>query len=95
MPGSSKSDYRVLETIGEGSFGKCQKIKRICDGKVPPFSINQNEQTIYRGIFVLQVLVWKEIQYGEMSEEEKEQLVREVNLLREFRHPNIVRYYNR
>ena len=30
-----------------------------------------------------------------MSEKEKEMLVSEVNLLREFRHPNIVRYYDR
>ena len=42
-----------------------------------------------------QVFVWKEIEYGGMNEAEKEQLVREVNLLREFKHPNIVRYHDR
>ena len=33
--------------------------------------------------------------YGEMSEAEKQMLVSEVNLLRELRHPNIVRYHDR
>ncbi|NXP56082.1 NEK2 kinase, partial [Heliornis fulica] len=41
------------------------------------------------------VLVWKELDYGSMTEAEKQMLVSEVNLLRELRHPNIVRYYDR
>jgi len=41
------------------------------------------------------VLVWKELYYGTMTEKEKQQLVSEVNILRELRHPNIVRYYDR
>jgi len=41
------------------------------------------------------VLVWKELNYGKMSEKEKQQLVSEVNILRELSHPNIVRYYDR
>lgn len=41
------------------------------------------------------LLVWKELNYGRMSEKEKQQLVAEVNILRELRHPNIVRYYDR
>ena len=45
--------------------------------------------------FVFQILVWKEIDFGGMNEPEKEALVREVNLLRELQHPNIVRYYDR
>ncbi len=40
-------------------------------------------------------MVWKEIDYGKMSEKEKQMLVSEVNILREFRHPHIVRYYDR
>ncbi|TMS12294.1 Serine/threonine-protein kinase Nek2 [Larimichthys crocea] len=73
MP-SRVEDYEVLYTIGSGSYGKCQKIKRKSDGKI---------------------LVWKELDYGTMAESEKQMLVSEVNLLRELKHPNIVRYYDR
>ncbi|XP_053568389.1 serine/threonine-protein kinase Nek2 [Bombina bombina] len=73
MP-SRVEDYEVLYTIGSGSYGKCQKVRRRSDGKT---------------------LVWKELDYGTMSEAEKQMLVSEVNLLRELRHPNIVRYYDR
>eukprot|EP00668_Euglena_longa_P003279 GGOE01003837.1.p1 GENE.GGOE01003837.1~~GGOE01003837.1.p1 ORF type:complete len:549 (+),score=94.59 GGOE01003837.1:92-1648(+) len=41
------------------------------------------------------LLVWKEVNYGRMSDKEKQLIVSEVNLLREFRHPNIVRYHDR
>ena len=41
------------------------------------------------------ILVWKELNYGKMSEREKQQLVAEVNILRELTHSNIVRYYDR
>ncbi|CAH1790824.1 unnamed protein product, partial [Owenia fusiformis] len=41
------------------------------------------------------VLVWKEIDYGGMSETEKQMLVSEVNLLRELKHKHIVQYYDR
>ena len=41
------------------------------------------------------ILVWKELNYGKMNEKEKQQLVSEVNILRELHHPNIVRYYDR
>ncbi|XP_022623304.1 serine/threonine-protein kinase Nek2 [Seriola dumerili] len=73
MP-SRVEDYEVLYTIGAGSYGRCQKIKRKSDGKI---------------------LVWKELDYGTMAENEKQMLVSEVNLLRELKHPNIVRYYDR
>lgn len=39
--------------------------------------------------------MWKELDYGTMAESEKQMLVSEVNLLRELKHPNIVRYYDR
>ncbi|XP_076612481.1 serine/threonine-protein kinase Nek2 [Chaetodon auriga] len=73
MP-SRVEDYEVLYTIGSGSYGRCQKIRRKADGKI---------------------LVWKELDYGTMAESEKQMLVSEVNLLRELKHPNIVRYYDR
>lgn len=41
------------------------------------------------------VLVWKELNYGSMREKEKQLVVSEVNILRELRHPFIVRYYDR
>ncbi|KAJ3339171.1 G2-specific serine/threonine protein kinase [Gonapodya sp. JEL0774] len=41
------------------------------------------------------VLARKEIDYRKMSDREKRQLVSEVNILRELRHPHIVRYYER
>jgi len=41
------------------------------------------------------VLVWKELDYGTMTETEKQMLVSEVNLLRELKHRHIVRYYDR
>ena len=41
------------------------------------------------------ILVWKELDYGRMSEKEKQNIVSEVNILRELHHPNIVRYYDR
>lgn len=74
MPASRPEDYDVLVTIGAGSYGRCQKVRRKADGKV---------------------LVWKELDYGSMTESEKQMLVSEVNLLRELKHPNIVRYYDR
>lgn len=39
------------------------------------------------------VFVWKAVDYGDLSEEKKEFLVTEVNLLRSIRHPSVVRYY--
>ncbi|XP_060606885.1 serine/threonine-protein kinase Nek2-like isoform X2 [Ruditapes philippinarum] len=41
------------------------------------------------------ILVWKELDYGSMTETEKQMLVSEVNLLRELKSPYIVRYYDR
>jgi hypothetical protein len=37
MP-ASKEDYEVLEVIGQGSFGKVCRVRRMEDGKV---SVNQ------------------------------------------------------
>ncbi|KAJ1525293.1 hypothetical protein ONE63_010116 [Megalurothrips usitatus] len=42
-----------------------------------------------------EVIVWKVIGYGSLSEEKKQLLVTEVSLLRDLRHPHIVRYFDR
>ncbi|XP_054289530.1 serine/threonine-protein kinase Nek2-like isoform X1 [Macrosteles quadrilineatus] len=42
-----------------------------------------------------QIFVWKAIDYGSMTEEKKQLLVSEVNLLSELKHPHIVKYYDR
>jgi serine/threonine protein kinase len=42
-----------------------------------------------------EILVWKELYYGDMNDKEKQQLVSEVNILRDLSHPNIVRYCDR
>ena len=41
------------------------------------------------------ILARKEIDYRKMSDKERKQLVSEVNILRELKHPSIVRYYER
>ncbi len=40
-------------------------------------------------------MVWKKINYGVMKEKEKKQLINEVNILRELKHENIVRYHDK
>lgn len=42
-----------------------------------------------------QIMVWKELDYGSMSDKEKQLVVGEVNILRELRHPYILRYHDR
>ncbi|XP_078503244.1 serine/threonine-protein kinase Nek2-like [Lissotriton helveticus] len=41
------------------------------------------------------IFAWKEVEYGHFPEYNKQQLNTEVNLLRELKHPNIVRFYDR
>ena len=41
------------------------------------------------------ILVCKELNYGQMDEKERQQIVAEVNILWNLRHAHIVRYYNR
>ncbi|CAM9741272.1 unnamed protein product, partial [Choristocarpus tenellus] len=62
-------------------------------------------QTLGRGSFGVvrkarrksdgKALVVKEMNYGSANEKQKQQIVAEVNILRELRHPFIVRYYDR
>ena len=81
--------YEPLEIIGTGSFGIIRKVRRSADGKVCYTSP-------FRPVPIpCQILARKEIDYRRMSTAEKKQLVTEVNILRELKHPNIVRYYER
>lgn len=41
------------------------------------------------------LMVWKKMNYGIMKEKEKQQLINEVNILRELKHENIVRYHDK
>lgn len=41
------------------------------------------------------IMCWKSINFGQMSEKEKTQLVAEVNIMRELKSPFIVKYYDR
>ena len=41
------------------------------------------------------ILVWKEVSYKMMDEKKKQQLVSEVNILKDLKNPNIVRYFDR
>ena len=41
------------------------------------------------------LLVWKKVKYGTMNSQQKQQVVSEVNILKDIDHPNIVKYYDR
>lgn len=40
-------------------------------------------------------MVWKQTNYGGMNDKEKQQLINEVNILRELKHENIVRCFDK
>jgi NIMA (never in mitosis gene a)-related kinase len=40
-------------------------------------------------------MVWKKVPYGHMSDKQKHNLTNELNILRELKHENIVRYYDK
>lgn len=71
---SAKEAYEVIETLGTGSFGTVNKVRRRDTG---------------------QILVWKEINFGKMTEREKAQVVAEVNILRGLSCPFVVKYFDR
>jgi serine/threonine protein kinase len=74
-------NFEVIEDIGIGK--KLLSIKLILLGSFGRVSKVKRKSDG-------QVMVWKELNYGKMNEKEKKQLVAEVNILRELRHPNIV-----
>lgn len=68
-----------------------EKYEKICDiGKGSFGSVSKIKRKADG-----RVLVWKELNYGKMSEKEKQMIVSEVNILRELKHPHIVKYYDR
>ncbi len=83
--------YEPLEVIGSGAFGQVTKIRRKTDNRVLTY---QNIQIMYL-TSVYQILVWKELNYGSMNDREKQQIVAEVNIIRDLRSPFVVRYYDR
>lgn len=50
---------------------------------------------LVRQISTGRLMVWKQINYSRMQEKQKQQLINEVNILRELRHENIVRYHDK
>ena len=67
-----QSHYKVIEYLGEGSFGKVFKAREISTGKiiaVKKMSINH-------------------------SEKKHSNIIKEINLLKNLDHPNIVKYYD-
>jgi len=69
-------DYEILNEIGKGNYLKGSF------GSV--FKVKRKKDK--------EILVWKEVYYGNMSEKEKQQLVTEVNILQELKNTNIVKY---
>lgn len=47
MP-SRPEDYEVLFTIGAGSYGRCQKVRRKADGKVSGEALGQRSPGTWR-----------------------------------------------
>ena len=72
----------------KNKWEKYEKIKDIGKGSFGRVSLIRRKKDN-------KTLVWKELDYGRMSEKEKQMLVSEVNILRELNHPNVVKYYDR
>lgn len=67
-------NYEALEIIGKGSFGSVQKVCTfLCTGAAHCFALQIRRKSDGK------ILVWKELDYGKMSEKEKHLLVSEVH----------------
>lgn len=77
--------------VGHGSFGVIHKVRRKSDGLVGIVSVMIDDTSNS----IAQVLCRKEISYTKMTPKEREQLQAELAILKELRHPNIVRYFER
>ena len=60
----------------------CQ-VEAIFSASTSTLALTRHPHTLSHGL--AQMLVWKELNYGKMSEREKQMLVSEVNILRELR----------
>ena len=83
---TSKDHFDVIEVLGTGTFGTVSRIRLKGGGNNSNNNNNNNNN---------KDLVWKEINFGRMSDKEKAQIVSEVNILRELRCPFIVKYQDR
>ncbi len=79
-------DYEVLEEIGKGKLHR--QVSNLWLGSFGKVCKVRHKKD---GA----ILVWKELNYGRMGDKEKQQIVSEVNILRDLRHPHIVSYYDR
>jgi serine/threonine protein kinase len=79
-------NYERLQEIGKGTINFHLKLS--------PIGSYGSVYKIKRKVDG-QILVWKELDYGRMSEREKQQVVAEVNILNQLSHPNIVKYYDK
>ena len=78
-------NYERLQEIGKGKIWKWLNVSEGSYGSV--YKIKRKVDG--------KILVWKELDYGRMSEREKQQVVAEVNILRQLDHPNIVKYFDK
>ena len=78
-------NYERLQEIGKGKIWKWLNVSEGSYGSV--YKIKRKVDG--------KILVWKELDYGRMSEREKQQVVAEVNSLRQLDHPNIVKYFDK
>ena len=78
--------YEVIQSIGNGKYISSHQIFSIGS-----FGSVSKIKRLSDGMH----LVWKELDYGKMSEREKKQVVAEVNILGSLSHANIVKYYDK
>ena len=80
-------NYERLQEIGKGKWLQTPSLILL----IGSFGSVHKVKRIKDG----KILVWKELDYGRMSEREKQCVVSEVNILSSLSHPNIVQYYDK
>lgn len=94
-------DYHVLEVIGEGSFGRVYKGRRKFTKQVSflpvwrlSLSSTCDDKSVCMAWFNLQIVALKFIPKLNKSTEDLLALQREVGIMRELRHENIIALYD-